>query len=712
MIYLVTLQQSLFENKDYKVITVAESLDILNSWNMIQYDSETLGKDCHVGTLLLVQFGSIDKSIQILVDCTTIDIKLFKVILEDKYLIGQNLKFDIPWLYNYGIKPRRVYDTMIVEQLLYLGYPPEYKDPIHGISYSLQSIANRRLGVYIDKTVRGEIQWRGLDTSVILYSAKDVVYLYDIMISQLSDCRLKGCLVGAKLECDFVPVIAYMEWCGIHLDEAKWKSKMDKDKQNLDKSIEDLNSFVCSHPKLSEFTYVERQGNLFSGFNTEPVCTINWASSKQVVPLLKKLGFNTTVEDKKSGEDKDSAMEKVLKKQKGIDDEFLKLYLGKGEEGDEDYYPGYNGSAKVVTSFGQNHLNAINPKTGRIHTNYKQLGADTGRMSCGSKDNNNDLAKLKGLPINPSAIQKKAGKACPYPNMQQLPSDEVTRACFTAMKGNKWCSCDYSAIESRLGADIYNEKSMIDEFLYGSGDMHSLCAYMVYKDIIPRDTPIKDIKKLFPHQRKEVKSIEFSQQFGGTEYAIQNAMGCTLEEAIEFRDAYAKGFPGIAEYKKKASKLVKTKGYILLCEATGHKTYWEGFGRWIERQKTFTQDFWEDYRINHKPYKDEVYQEVREHFQEVSKFSDRKSINSPTQGSGAIILKDSQISIFNWVVDNGYFGKCLLVNLTHDECNWEFPEELEDFPNIVSKTMEISASKYCKSVPIPAEASVGTHWIH
>ena len=122
-------------------------------------------------------------------------------------------------------------------------------------------------------------------------------------------------------------------------------------------------------------------------------------------------------------------------------------------------------------------------------------------------------------------------------------------------------------------------------------------------------------------------------------------MGCTLEEAIEFRDAYAKGFPGIAEYKKKASKLVRTKGYILLCASTGHKTYWEGFNRWIERQKTYTQEFWEDYRINHKPYKDEVYQEVREHFQEISKFSDRKSINSPTQGPGAIILKDSQIAI-------------------------------------------------------------------
>ena len=303
-----------------------------------------------------------------------------------------------------------------------------------------------------------------------------------------------------------------MEWCGIHLDVSKWEDKMKMDKKNLNKSIEDLNRYVCNHPNLKEFTYINTQGDLFEGFDLTPKCTINWASSKQVIPLLKKLGFNTTIEDKKNGEDKDSAMEKVLKKQKGIDDEFLKLYLGKGEEGDEDYYPGYNGSAKVVTSFGQNHLNAINPNTSRIHTNYRQLGCDTGRMSCGSKDNNNDLAKLKGLPINPSNKQKKEGKACPYPNMQQLPSDEITRACFTAMKGNKWCSCDYSAIESRLGADIYQEESMINEFLYGGGDLHSLCAYMVYTDIIPRDTPIKDIKKLYPHQRKEVKAIEFSQQ--------------------------------------------------------------------------------------------------------------------------------------------------------------------------------------------------------
>lgn len=710
MIYLVTGQELLFNN-DFQLISIEESLNIMKDWNNIQYDSETLGRDAHIGDLLLAQFGNYNKTIQIVVDCTTISIVNYKEILESKYIIGQNLKFDLQWLYNYSIVPRKVYDTMIVEQFLYLGYPPEYKDPINGISYSLQAIAQRRLNIYIDKSVRGEIQWRGIDKEVIEYAANDVVYLYDIMSSQIKDCKTKNCIIGAKLECDFTPVIAYMEWCGIHLDTSKWKEKMKKDMENLNSAIDSLNKFVIDNPDLEEFTYVDNQGDLFSGFDLTPKCTINWASSQQVVPLLKKLGFDTTVQDKKTGEDKDSAMEKVLKKQKGINDEFLRLYLGKGEEGDEDYFAGYNGSAKVVTSFGQGHLNAINPNTGRIHTIYRAIGCDTGRMSCGSKDNNNDLAKLKGLPINPSLKQKKEGKGCGYPNIQQLPSDEITRSCFTSEEGYLFCSCDFSAIESRLGADIYQEKSMIDEFLYGGGDLHSLCAYMVYTKEIPRDTPIKNIKKLYPHLRKDVKAIEFSQQFGGTAYAIQNAMGCTLEKAQEFADSYAKGFPGIAKFKEKASKTVREKGYIELCNITGHKTYWSEFNNWKDEQLSYTQEFWEEYKNIHKPNKDKVYLSVKKHFQQVSKY-ERKALNSPTQGTGAIILKDSQINLFNWVVDNGYFGKCKLVCLCHDECNWEFPKELSDFPTLVKTYMEKSAAKYCKSLPIPAEVNVGNKWIH
>ena len=430
MIYLVTANQELFESTEYKHISVNESLEMMQSWKMVQFDTETTGTYARLDKLLSAQFGNTDKTAQVVVDCSTIDITRYKDILESKYLIGQNLKFDLQFLYNHNIIPRKIYDTMIVEQFLHLGYPSG------SISYSLKEIVHRRLNINIDKTVRGEIIWRGLDERVIKYAADDTVWLYDIMQSQLNDLRkIDKAMVGAKLECDFVPTIAYLEWCGIRLDEAKWKAKMTQDKRNLDESISALNNFVIHNPKLKQFTFVDRQGDLFNGFDLTPKVLINWASSSQVVKVAKILGFNTTTQDKKTGKDKDSAMEKQLKGQKGICDEFLRLYFGKGEEGDKDYFPGYSGSYKVVSSFGQGHLNTICPTTGRIHTIYKQLGASSGRMSCGSQQPNNTLAKCKHI----------LPKECTYPNIQQLPSDDATRSCFVPNQDNLLIDCDFSA---------------------------------------------------------------------------------------------------------------------------------------------------------------------------------------------------------------------------------------------------------------------------
>ena len=696
MIYFVTLQKQLFPDVDFDCISPEYSLCLMKDWKVIQVDTETSGRDAHLCRLLCIQFGNDKADARIVVDCTTVDVCLYKELLEDRRLILQNGKFDLQFLYNYGIVPLKVYDTMIVEQLMYLGYPSGQ------ISFSLKEIAWRRLQINIDKTVRGEINWRGLDKEVIMYAAGDVTYLERIMHSQIADLKAKGLMKAAQIECDFVPAIAYLEWCGIHLDQEKWKAKMKKDKDNLNECIEALNDFVTSDPKYSRFTYVNTQGDLFSGFDLKPKCNIQWSSSQQVVRFAKFLGFDVKMQDKKTGEDKESAMEKHLKKQKGINDEFLRLYFGKGEPGDKDYYPGYSGSFKVCTSFGQGHLNAINPRTDRIHTVYKQLGAASGRMSCGSQQQNTDLAKENK--VKPSE--------CTYPNMQQLPHDEETRACFTAPPGYLWSSCDFSALESRLGADIYNEQSMLDEFLHGSGDMHSLCAYMVYKDKIPRDTPIKEIKKKYPHLRSAVKPIEFSQQFGGSEFAIQNSMGCSIEEARDFKNAYDSGFPGIAEFKKKGSEFVRKNGYILMCKYSGHKMFWWDHDKWLERQKSFTQEFWEDYREHHKGTGDMVAQEVRQHFQAASKW-DRMALNAPTQGSGIVILKIAMTNFFKWIVGNGYFGKVEIAALVHDESNVIFPEELEDVvPSVQSKCMEEAAALICTKLPIPAKPDVGMWWRH
>ena len=734
MIYYVSNAPLLFSK--LKRISEKESLKMLEKCDVLQFDSETGGRDCHICDLLCIQFGSDKYDFQIVVDTSTIDVNIYKQVLESKLLVLQNAKFDLQFLYNYNIIPRRVWDTMIVEQLLYLGYPyvsitPERyrefnytfpylinEDPEskaygnHELSFSLKAIALKYLGIDIDKTVRGEIMWRGLDESVALYAAGDVMYLEKIMSSQIKECKKKGCLEGAKLECLFVPVIAYLEWCGIKLDVPKWTAKMKQDSENLKTSLSSLNNFVITlarnvgvldgtlrpefqsdpffHTKFKELskcvTY-NRQGDLFTGFDTEPKCSINWDSPRQVTSFAKMLGFNTTTQDKNTGEDKDSVLEKHLKSQKGINDEFLDLYFS------------YKEYSKVCSTYGESQLNMVNPKTGRCHTQYKQLGAASGRMSCGSKQSNTDLAKAKGIPAS----------KCVYCNFQQLPANEVTRSCFVSEEGNLFCSADFSALESRLGADIYNEQSMIEEFLYKSGDIHSLVAKACFPEL--KDKTTEEIKRDYPHLRKKAKPIGFSQQFGGSAQAIAQVLGCPIEEAETIAKAYLDGFPGIAKFKAEGSKAVKEKGYVLMCKLTGHKMYWWDHQEWKNRQESFTKEFWEDYRDNHKNTSSSVAKKVKEHFQASGKWN-RMALNAPTQNTGICILKSAMTDFFNWIVDNGYFGKVKIVALVHDEACIEYPEALGKIDAVLTEKMEAAAAKFCKSLPIPAEAATGKFWIH
>ena len=684
MIYLVTTQQKLFDRDGFKTISVEESLTLMKNWNIIQYDSETDGKDAHLCKLLCAQFGNDRNDCRIVVDTCTIDIKRYKDILESKMLVGHNLKFDLQFLYNYKIIPRKVYDTMIVEQLLHLGWPAGQ------ISYSLKEVAWRRLGINIDKTVRGEIIWRGLDTQVILYSAGDVTYLEKIMHSQLEDLKKQNLMKAAKIECDFVPAIAYLEWCGIHLDQNKWKAKMLSDQQKLKEAEKRLNDFVIGRNDLKEFVYTDTQGDIFEGFNLTPQVKINWASSSQVIKIAKILGFNTKTKDKKTGEDKDSVLEKLLKAQKGICDEFLKLYFD------------YQEHFKVCSSFGQGHLNAINPKTDRIHTVYRQLGAASGRMSCGSQQPNTDLAKVNHVQPN----------KCASPNIQQLPSDDVTRSSFTAPDGYEWCSCDFSALESRLGADIYNEPHMINEFLHGSGDIHSLMALTFFEKQMEPGTTTKEVKQKYPDLRKKAKSPEFLIQFGGSAYGLATQLAIPEEEAQGYVDSYYNKFKGIADFKKKGSDFVRKNGYILMCKYSGHKMYWYDHKDWLKRQKSFTQEFWEEYRTKHKGTGDAVAQEVSMHFRAASKY-DRMALNAPTQGSGIVILKIAMSDFFSWIVENNLFHKVELSALVHDEANIIYPKKLHDIvPKKLQECMEKAASLICTKLPIPAEAAVGSHWIH
>lgn len=534
MIYVVTNQQELFNNNtEFQYLDMESAIKLIDSWTSIQYDCETDSTDCHLGKLLLAQFGSPDKSTQIVVDVQNCgyDFSIFKQVLENHLLVGHNLKFDLQWLYNYNIIPRKIWDTMIVEQLLFLGYTSAEK------KYNLHDVAMERIGVDIDKTVRGQIIWRGVDKATIIYGATDVMHLTDIAKLQYQDCKARNCVLGAKIENDCVPAIAYLEWCGIKMSADKWKAKMKEDQTNVEKAKKTLDDWLLDYAekhhfdgynitpttkddlgrefplnpipfgiklksKFIPFLSKAVQLNLFEEVSTKPTVLINWDSPQQLVFIAKMLGFDTNVQDKETGEDKESAIEKQLTSQKGVNDKFLDMLFGydtKDENGKKIHVWGYKEARKVVTTYGQKHLNIIHPITGRIHTTYRQIGTISGRMACGSNQPNMPIARYKKIPP----------KETMYPNHQQLPHDPITRACFVAEEGNLFCSSDFSAMEARIGADVYDEPIMLDEFLTGSGDSHAMYAKVVFFEEL-KDVPTKDVKKLRPDLRQRVKNIEFS----------------------------------------------------------------------------------------------------------------------------------------------------------------------------------------------------------
>lgn len=587
MIYLVTGQRALFESETYKVISVEESLRLLNPLTIVGLDTETEGLDPWTKGLKSIQLGNYE--FQIVIDTTTISPLVYKEYLEsDRLFIGWNLKFDLKFLFRQGIVPKRVWDGYLAERLMWLGYPPG----IH--SLSLKSAGENYLGIELDKSVRGKIIYAGLTEDVIVYSANDVKYLEKIMRLQYEELVKKGLEKAIIYENKFVLPLAYCEYCGIKLDVNKWKAKMQKDEERVKNALAKCNEWFIKNEPKSKYIFIDRQGDFFNGFNLEPQVTLNWNSAKQLIPIFKKYGVDVTTENKENGGTKDSIDAKSLKPQKDKCS-LIPLYLE------------YKEAVKVTSTYGENFLKQVNPVSGRIHTNYQQMGADTTRLTSGGKDK---AAKIE------------------YINLLNLPANAETRACFVAEKGNKWISIDYSGQETYLMASIANDEAIIKELTEGSGDIHSLTAYMSYHEI-PRDTPIKEIKKKYHNLRQEAKGIEFAINYGGDANTISKNKGIPIEEAKKIYNSYMSGFKGLKKYQDFRRKDWFNKGYILLNNLTGHKAYIYDYKELLEDKEWMASLDWDYYREMKSccPECDTV-QRVRHFFRRKSA-SEKQSINYP-----------------------------------------------------------------------------------
>lgn len=626
MIYLVTKQTTLFESENYKIISVEESLRLLNSLNIVGLDTETSGLDPWTKELKSIQLGNYND--QVVIDTTTIDPTLYKEYLEsDRLFIGWNLKFDLKFLFRHNIVPKQVWDGYLAERLMWLGYPPG----IH--SLSLKSAGENYLNVELDKSVRGKIIYAGFTEDVIIYSANDVKYLEKIMELQKVELKKKELDKAIVYENKFVLPLAYCEYCGVKLDVTKWKAKMQKDEQRVKAALDNCNKWLLENEPDSKYIFIDRQGDIFSGFNLEPQVTLNWNSTKQLIPLFKKYGVNVEVDDREKGGTKDSIDAKSLKPQKDKCS-LIPLYLE------------YKEAVKVTSTYGENFLKQINPVSGRIHTNFNQLGTDTGRLSSGGKDKEHKID---------------------YINMQNLPSDEETRACFVAEEGNRWGSIDYKGEESFLMASIANDKAMLEELIHGDKDLHTLTAKIVFSNIIPKDCPTEVVKTKYHDLRKVSKGYEFAFNYNGNADTIKRNFGLTDEEANRIYNAYMKGFSGLKAYQEYKHKEWWNKGYILISRLTGHKAYIYDYDQLLEDKKWMSNLDWDYYREMKSSYPEcETVQRVR-HFFKRKSASDKQSSNYEIQGTGAIIFKVASVYFFDYIIKNKLFNKVKLCIPVHDK---------------------------------------------
>ena len=107
MIYLVSKTIDISDMEDVRILPVEDSIRLIQSWPVVQFDTETTGLDSRICSLLSMQFGyknfKTSENTMIVVDCKSIDPKEYKEVIESSHLIGHNLKFDLKFLYNHNI---------------------------------------------------------------------------------------------------------------------------------------------------------------------------------------------------------------------------------------------------------------------------------------------------------------------------------------------------------------------------------------------------------------------------------------------------------------------------------------------------------------------------------------------------------------------------------------------------------------------------------
>jgi len=482
------------EKVDYKVVRNRAELEqlarTLAAQERFAFDTETTSRDPMMASLVGLSFSweeGVARYIPTpLPDQTSTEdvLKVLQAVLESEIpKIGQNMKYDILVLARHGIRVRGpIFDTMVAH---YLIAPEE--------SHNLDSLARKYLSYRtipisdLIGTGKNEISMRDVPYEQIgPYACEDAdiaLKLAGILRKELENTALIR--IAEEIEFPLIYVLADMELTGIRVDAGILKEISAQLTQELE--------------KLEKQIY-EVAGEEFNIGSTQQLGTI----------LFEKLKLRVV---SKTSTGKASTKENVLV-----------------ELATEHPLPGlildWRKMTKLKSTYVDSLPDLIHPETGRIHTDFNQTIAATGRLSSTN------------------------------PNLQNIPvrseMGREIRKAFVPAEGWRMMSADYVQIELRILADMSGDEGLRHAFESGE-DIHTATAARIYK--IKPEQVTRDM-------RRKAKEVNYGIPYGVSAWGLAQRLRTSNKEAQMLIDQYQQSFPRVPTYLNEVIAGAREKGYV------------------------------------------------------------------------------------------------------------------------------------------------------
>ncbi|PKQ44340.1 DNA polymerase I [Confluentibacter flavum] len=400
--------------------------------------------------------------------------------------IGQNLKYDIKVLHKYNIKVQgKLFDTMLAHYLI----NPDMRHNMDVLAETYLNYTPISITELIGKTGKNQITMRDVplekQTEYAVEDADVTLQLKEHFEKELGEANIQK--LFDDIEIPLLRVLASMELEGINLDENFLKSLsvvLDNDIKTLEENI---------YKVAGE--------------------TFNIASPKQLGEIL----F-----------DKMKLVDKPKKTKTGqyATSEDILSYLAKDHEIIQ-HILDYRGLSKLKSTYVDALPNQVLNITGRVHTDYMQTVAATGRLSSNNPN-------LQNIPI-----RTERGR-------------EVRKAFIPRNDDYVLLSADYSQIELRIIAALSKEETMINAFKNGE-DIHASTASKVF------NVPLNDVTR---EQRSNAKTVNFGIIYGVSAFGLSNQTNLSRSEAKELIDTYYTTYPKLRSYISEQIDFARDHGYV------------------------------------------------------------------------------------------------------------------------------------------------------